>query len=178
MFLKCKPEWWLGCGLAWTLIGCGGDADKDIKISELQNKVLSMSVDLENTRKDHAQKVQELSDKIDKQASEIQRLKLKGGSVTQGVDPSSRVQKSLRSREQMRAEAYKRTKMQREGLLEQRAVAIVRSLLNTHSIEQIPTFLNQKGVDSPEGIPWTVERVKVLMKEHRLQRRAGVVKTE
>jgi hypothetical protein len=72
----------------------------------------------------------------------------------------------------MRAEANQQSLMKREGRMEQRAVGLVRSLLRTQPMTEIAGFLNSKKILDPNDRPWTTERVKALIQEHKIQRSA------
>jgi aminoglycoside N3'-acetyltransferase len=149
-----------------ALMGCGADQETDIKISELQSKVLQLNVEFKEFKKTHQAELQSL--KVEVAQLEKQTLRLKD------ISPMAAQQMQYRTRDQMRAEANQQSLMKREGRMEQRAVGLVRSLLRTHPISEIADFLNAKKILDPNDRPWTTERVKALIQEHKIVRTTPV----
>ena len=172
----------LGLVAMLSVMGCGAEHETEIKISELQSKVLQLNVELKELKKSHQAELDALKNQgVGGQVmAEVQSLKAKVVQLEskipdlKDISPMAAQQMQYRTRDQMRAEANQQSFMKREGMMEQRAVGIVRSLMRTHPITEIADFLNAKKILDPNDRPWTTERVKVLIQEHKLERTVPV----
>jgi hypothetical protein len=162
-------------------VGCGSDQESKIQINELQTKIMKMESEMKEIQKTHQMEMDlvksqapnaKLQREVSLLRSELTQMKtlMAGKDRLNEISPEAARQMQFKSRDQMRAEANRQSSLKREGFEERRAVAMVRSLLRTHKVEDIASFMNGKRVMDPNGRPWTTERVTALMKEHRLTR--------
>lgn len=163
---------WFAMMILPLLWGCGEDKTGE-QIAELQVKVLAQEQKILNLEKDLKRTDAELSAlraKLPRERRQPEPTLQKMSEPTElkKITPLTKDQLRVRSRAEMKDRANRERDRLTEDGVERRAVAVVRSMTRSMTLDKVTEFMNEKAIVHPDGQAWTEGRLRAFMRKHNL----------